>query len=248
MSYTYTTVATQNINKTEYTELVGDLLQGVVYGDRSPFQEAIDKFEEYLDNNTDLDAAQKAGAMANFLRDTYSQINQQAMNTALGLMKENADLAYQKYSVEANYNTAKANQDKINAEVDVVAKQSLNEDKKNELYAEQIKVEKVKANAELAKLQKQYGYGDATIDSIGTNTDDGAIDEQIKAYKTVNYKDILKTMDERVALMQNAKISETKEDKETRCRLIYKISGLNTSFHHDGTTYTYDGTSDTFSS
>ena len=59
--------------------------------------------------------------------------------------------------------------------------------------------------------------------SISNANKPGAIDKQIKGFDTINYKDVLTTMDQRVALMQNAKIPENSAEKTTRVALINKI-------------------------
>lgn len=52
----------------------------------------------------------------------------------------------------------------------------------------------------------------------------GALDKQILGYDMVNLKDVLKTMDERTALMQNAKIPETAGEKKMRKELLEAIT------------------------
>lgn len=52
----------------------------------------------------------------------------------------------------------------------------------------------------------------------------GALDKQIVGYDMVNLKDVLKTMDERTALMQNAKIPETPGEKLMRKELLEAIT------------------------
>ena len=53
----------------------------------------------------------------------------------------------------------------------------------------------------------------------------GAIDKQITGYDMVNFKDVLKTLDERTALMQNAKVPETPGEKKMRKELLEVITG-----------------------
>ena len=52
---------------------------------------------------------------------------------------------------------------------------------------------------------------------------EGAIDKQIKGFDVINYKDVLTTMDQRVALMQNAKIPESNAEDDLRADLISAI-------------------------
>jgi len=62
-----------------------------------------------------------------------------------------------------------------------------------------------------------------TYDINNTSTP-GAIDKQIAGYDYVNYKDVLKTMDERAALMQNAKVPESASEKLVRAALIRELT------------------------
>lgn len=61
--------------------------------------------------------------------------------------------------------------------------------------------------------------------SLANTVKPGALDKQIRGYDLVNMKDVLKTMDERTALMQNAKIPETAGEKLMRKELLEVITG-----------------------
>ncbi len=54
----------------------------------------MDKFETYIDN-TEVDDIQKQAAYAQFLKDVYSDINKQALSSALDLLKSNAQLSFE---------------------------------------------------------------------------------------------------------------------------------------------------------
>ena len=76
--------------------------------------------------------------------------------------------------------------------------------------------------------------GSARTVTVGTsipNIDhyEGAIDKQIKGFDIINYKDVLTTMDQRVALMQNAKIPESNAEDDLRADLIGAILNGSTS-------------------
>lgn len=59
--------------------------------------------------------------------------------------------------------------------------------------------------------------------SISNTTKPGIIDKQVLGYDLVTLKDILKTCDERAALLANAKISESEEELAFRASLINAI-------------------------
>jgi hypothetical protein len=215
------------------------------------------------------------------------------------LLKTNATLEYEKYNVEASYNTALKSLEKADEELTLLAKQILAADKANEIADQNLLMAKAQLIEQRAKVQKQYGVVDGyqlnlgfnngekyryiTVNGIGdmyrvnangsmllsepeviaynatnpaipyeygvTTTIDhskaekaiitesiqvgsilsntateGAIDKQIKGYDLINYKDVLKTMDERAALMQNAKISENPNEKMARLALIKALT------------------------
>lgn len=58
--------------------------------------------------------------------------------------------------------------------------------------------------------------------AISTNTP-SIIDKQINGYDLVNLKDVLRSLDERVSLMQNAKVAETDNERKLRVELINSI-------------------------
>jgi len=268
----------QTIGKTEYKELVGELLASIVSDTNSPFMEVVDKYSDYLDTAVDLDQSQKAGAMANFLKDSYAQINNQAMSQAMELMTTNARLLYESYSVAAAYNKAKEDLKQAESNSQLAAKAVVAKDKEMALLDEKLVIDKLDAQIKRATLTKQYGvvpniqvvkglangnyykeyqsvpyitneagdyidnagevvtnpdyYVQAVFDTtvsenvtLVNTPDKGAIDKQIRGYDVINYKDVLKTMDQRTALMQNAKIPESEYEAKNRVNLMQEILG-----------------------
>ena len=272
------TITTPNINKTDYTDLVSDLLENIVHGDTAPFKDAVDVFTDYIETSTNLDATQRAGALSSFLKESYSQINQQAMSAALELLKANEAFKLEKYAAEGKYNNDLAQQAIAAEELKLKAIELAIKEKELALADRALLAEAAKSLETLAKLKKQYGYGDAALSSaqvlvtdengvapggdgyittygtsitasLGTSTDDGALDKQIAGYDKLNLKDVLKTMDEKAALMQNAKVPETIHEKAARIELIAEISrfgGSSMSYKllHDSTTYIYTPNND----
>ena len=239
-----TVIPTTEINKLEFKELVIDLLEDFVHGDTAPFKNVKSILEDYLDGATDLDSTQKAGIFSDWLKESYSDINKQVMGTAVEILKTNASLELERYGAQSGYNLQVAQEEKVRAEIDVLLKEDLNKAKEGLLLDQKLVNDKVAYMLEMAKLEKQYGYGnaglDATLDAaLGASTTDGALDKQIQGYDKLNMKDILKTMDEKAALMQNAKIPETLEEKKARVELIYAISGLNYSIVDGAATWVY---------
>ena len=236
------TITTPNISKAEFTELVSDLLEDIVHGDVSPLKDATEVFTDYLETSTDLDNTQKAGALSSFLKETYAQINQQVLGTALDLLKTNEQFKLDKYIAEGKYNSELAQQAISAEELLLKAAETAIKERELDLLETKIDNENAKILEMLAKLKKQYGYGDAVLNppstfnantDLGTSTDDGALDKQITGYDKLNLKDVLKTMDEKAALMQNAKVPETLHEKAARIELIAEIS------KHDSGTLTY---------
>ena len=239
-----TTVPVTDINETEFTELVVDLLEDFVHGDASPFKDVKSVLEDYLDGAVDLDPTQKAGIFSDWLKSAYSDINKQAMGTALDILKTNSDLEYQRYAVEADYNLKVAQEEKVRAEIDKLISDDANIIKEGLLLDQKLLNDKVAYMIAMAQLQKQYGYGDASLDSaldlaMNASTNDGALDKQIAGYDKLNLKDMLKTMDEKAALMQNAKIPETLEEKKARIETMYEIAGLNYDVLDGSNTWRY---------
>jgi len=207
MSFTAGTTRTpQSINKTDFLTTAQDILDSLVHGDSAPLKDAITSMQDYLDSAVDLDETQKAGIFADFLKDSYVQINQQALGSALELHKTNADLEYASYKVEADYALAQAQDRKLAAEAGILEGKSAYE---IELIQAQAKTQLANQLESLAKLKKQYGYANADLDTgvLGTSTDDGAIDKQIVGYDKVNYKDTLKAINEMTALLINANVT-----------------------------------------
>lgn len=304
----------ESINKEDYIELTEKILTALTTQNGGVFEDVMDKFQTYLDSDDTIDNVQKQAAYAGFLKDVYSDLNRQALTSAMDLMKSNAQLSYEKYSVEAAYNSMLASVQKSTEEVVLLGKQSAAADKNNALLDQQLLMAKAQLVEQLAKNQKQYGVasgytvtlnsaedkyrtavlnqssgvlefyetnalgdyllsqaevdlvnaantawnaanptdpeypkittyvvGDLTTTDISkaqrfttnevinvgsslVSTNQGAIDKQIKGYDYVNYKDVLKTADERAALMQNAKVPETTNEKAARLALIKALT------------------------
>jgi len=270
------TITAQTISQVDFTEIADSILDRMVNQAGSAFETVMDKFETYLDQ-TGTDEVQKQAAYAQFMKDTYSDINKQALSSAMDLLKTNAQLSYEKWKIESEYNLTNTRAAKENEELTLVGLTATKMQKENEL----LELNKLSTNMQIleerAKLKKQYGVleqinytlgdgnsnykqytdglwykindnnefvkenGDATttpdsngvvatITSMSMSTDvidtatDGAIDKQIKGYDLVNYKDVLKTLDERAALMQNAKVAPTVNENLARNALIQEIA------------------------
>lgn len=269
-------IAEEQISQVAFTELADSILQSMVTQTGGAFETVMDKFETYLDQ-TEIDEVQKQGAYAQFMKDVYNDINKQALTSAMDLLKSNAQLSYEKWKVEADYNAALAGIAKAQEELGLVALTNSKMTKENELLEKQKAMTDAQLLEQRAKLKKQYGVletmtytlGDgastykqftdslwykinvdgayvtaanevtatpntngipATITSMAMTTDvvntitPGAIDKQILGYDYVNYKDVLKTMDERAALMQNAKVPENANEKMARLALIKALT------------------------
>lgn len=346
------------INKIEYKDLVVDLLEDFIHGDTSAFTDVVNKYNDYLETSIELDATQKAGAMASFLRDSYSQTSQQVMNSALDLMKSNAELELEAYKTEIDYNMGVVSEQIKQEELIMAGTNKLIKEEELSLTKQKLANDVLAGTKLRAELKKQYGVvesgvtmtfadgtknyspwtqndgtivwlvthtsgeyvaTDAVVDAtneanntwntnneredgfttdltteelavVNAYTDDiyskvgeyvagdweliksenaewnvenikptyqydelattntaeakrgatntnvkfgvtipdipgyvGAVDKQIAGYDKVNYKDVLKSLEERTALMQSAKVAETINEAETRVKLINKI-------------------------
>lgn len=239
-----TVIPTIEIDKIEFKELVVDLLDDFVHGDASPFKDVKSVLEDYLDGAQDLDATQKAGIFADWLKEAYSDINKQAMSTALDLLKTNSSFELERYAAQSGYNLQLAQEEKVRAEILILGKDDLLKEKEIDALEQEILNKKVAYMEAMGRVHKQYGYANAglnaTLDlAMGASTVDGALDEQVAGYDILHMKDILKTMDEKAALMQNAKIPETLEEKKARVELMYEISGLTYSIADGSNVYTF---------
>jgi hypothetical protein len=262
------TILRPQISESEYKDSVISILDTLVNNSASPFNEAIDKFEAYLDNATDLDDTQKQSALAGMLKDTYASLSKLAMQYAMEIHKTNSQLELDTYKVEADYNRAASDIAYRDAQTALVSSQKIESDKAIDMSEEKISESRL-AQAKLkAEIERQWGYtvtpgaiertevtnpdgSVTTTTSYGTTTitesgKDNVIAKQIRGYDLVTYKDVLKTLDEKAALMQNAKVPESFEDKELRAELIHNIL-LGTDptgtvkFRDNGSTYATDG-------
>jgi hypothetical protein len=80
------------------------------------------------------------------------------------------------------------------------------------------------------KVDGEIFIQSGTLESDPVNTTSpGIVDQQIKGYDIVNLKDLLKTADERAALLSNAKIAETAGELSFREALVNGIKNASTS-------------------
>lgn len=221
---TLQSIETVSINKNDYKDLVSELLEATVHGNNSPLNDMMDRFEAYLDKAVDLDTTQKEASYAELLKSTYSEINRQAMQSALDLLKTNEELKLKRYEVEASYN--KVLQDTKNAleENAFIATRALKEEEERLLMKEKIKESKLAQAQTKTELELQWGKLVNVDTGVLTNaTTESIVKKQIRGYDMVNYKDVLKTLDEKASLMQNAKVPESEADKELRAEVIRAI-------------------------
>lgn len=192
------------IDEGVFKELVKDLVSNTINGGDSPFSEVRSLLSDELANAVDLDANQKAGIYADFLKDAFAEVNKQSMNTALQILKTNEELKLQAYTTEANYN--KTMQEFANLGLQETGLGLDNQIKEAQILesAEKVTNAKLTGLETLAKLHKQYGYPSATESGLGTAGTVGALDKQIAGYDKVNNKDVMKTMTEFGSMIYNA--------------------------------------------
>jgi len=178
-TFTWDTISTPRINEYEFKTLVNELISNSVSGDNTPLKEMQASLKSQLDDLGDqLDAVQKAGIMAKFARDSYADINKQAMSTAMTLLADNEKFKLEAKQMEATYNKAKAEID-----ASMISKQGVeldNETKRKELIAYDKKIEGLElANLKvMAELKKQMGVEARVGYKVGNG--DGNYD-QVKA-------------------------------------------------------------------
>lgn len=228
---TFTHITTPEVDVPKLRETTVDLLETLIYGDTAPFKDMKEVLEDYLDTAIELDATQKAGLFVGTMRDLYKDINSQVISAAIEIQKVNTSLELEKYTAEGTYNTLVNTLPKIDEEVKLVAAQVLKTQKETEILGKEEDLKDAQLLEMLAKLKKQYGVQETSVGSgvIENTSAPGAIDKQIAGYDKVNLKDTLKTLDERAALMQNAKIPETAGEKALRSTLIHAITGYTLS-------------------
>ena len=155
------------IDDFEFKELTRELIENSITSESSPFQYMKELLREELDSATDLDSNQRAGIYAGFLKESYSDINKQAMNTALDLLKSNKQLELERYQTEINYN--KVLQDIENAAEAKysILKDNILKDKEAELYDLKKAWQEYQSLEIRAKLQKQYGVTNSVTMVVG---------------------------------------------------------------------------------
>lgn len=154
------------INEGVFKELVKDLVSNSVNGDNSPFSEVRSLLSEELANAVDLDANQRVGIYADFLKDSFAEINKQSMATALDLLKTNEELKLKAYSTEADYNKTMQEFANLGLQEEGFGKDNLIKDEQLIEYVEKIRNAKLAGLDALAKLRKQYGYANATAGAV----------------------------------------------------------------------------------
>ena len=158
------------INESEFKELVKDLIENSISGDTSPFHEIKEMLTDELDNSPDLDENQKVGIYSDFLRDTFTDINKQAMQVAMELLKTNEELDLKTYSVEAEYNLSKQKEANMVVEQAILSKDVQVKDAEIALANEKVYESQMAQKEIRAKLKKQYGV----VDTVTyTTPDDG---------------------------------------------------------------------------
>jgi hypothetical protein len=250
------------ISEAAYRETVSNILETLVHGAMSPFNDMMQKYEDYLDKATDLDVTQRQAAYADMLKSTYSEVSKQAMQYAMDLHKSNSELVIARYNAEASYNRALAEIALAEEQKALVASQVVGSDRENQLRIEKVAESKLTQAKTLAELKTQWGqnvtlgnsttttmtnpdgsvtattsYGGTTIADSG---EDSVVQKQIRGYDVVNYKDVLKTLDERAALMQNAKVREEPWEVHLRAELLHKILVGGTAATNDSIKYTVE--------
>ena len=250
------------ISEAAYRETVSNILETLVHGAMSPFNDMMQKYEDYLDKATDLDVTQRQAAYADMLKSTYSEVSKQAMQYAMDLHKSNSELVIARYNAEASYNRALAEIALAEEQKALVASQVVGSDRENQLRIEKVAESKLTQAKTLAELKTQWGQnvtlGNSTTTTM-TNPDgsvtattsyggttiadsakEGVVQKQIRGYDVVNYKDVLKTLDERAALMQNAKVREEPWEVHLRAELLHKILVGGTAATNDSIKYTVE--------
>jgi hypothetical protein len=242
---TFQEIQAVQISEAAYRETVSNILETLVHGAMSPFNDMMQKYEDYLDKATDLDVTQRQAAYADMLKSTYSEVSKQAMQYAMDLHKSNSELVIARFNAEASYNKALAEIALAEEQKALVASQAVGSERENQLRIERIAESKLTQAKVLAELKTQWGqdvtlgssttttvtnpdgsvtattsYGGTTIEDSGK---DSVVQKQIRGYDVVNYKDVLKTLDERAALMQNAKVQEQPWEVHLRAELLHKI-------------------------
>jgi hypothetical protein len=71
-------IAQVKINSIDYIELTERILLALTTQKGGIFEEVMDKFQDYLDSDDSIDNIQKQAAYAQFLKETYGDLNKQA--------------------------------------------------------------------------------------------------------------------------------------------------------------------------
>jgi len=148
------------IDDAKFKDLVKELMENSLSGDTSPFNNVKEILNLELEKSPDLDVNQKAGIISDFLRDTFMDLNKQAMTMALDILKTNEELKLKTYATESEYNLSLKKGENMVIENSILLKGL-------ELKAEELAIAKEKVlqtkleQVEIrAKLKKQYGVMD----------------------------------------------------------------------------------------
>lgn len=166
----YVNITAPTVDKILFKELAADILETLVHGDTTPFKDMKETLETYLDGDSELDPAQRAGIYADFLKDAYSTINQQALTSAMTLLKANADYELSTLTVEIDYNTKLASLPKVEAESIIAQKKIVHTDKEYEILTADKTVKDTQIAEQRAKLKKQYGVTENVVQVLGDGT------------------------------------------------------------------------------
>ena len=246
-----TKIVDMKIDANEYKSLVNAILESQVSGDRSAFADVASKMTEYLEEASGMDSVQKAGVYSKFLKESYAQVNANAMNTALKILEINRT---------AELEVIKANQAVLDGKIAQLLAEKVYDLKlveeviagdKKDAGVEELKLMKLKVLEQATTLKKQFGVEpkiDGSVYSITNTTKEGALDKQIQGYDDINKKDALKVVMEGMTMLANAEAQVIPSwmgqfilnavsdfsDKEIRS---YKISGAGTDQVESTTEY-----------
>ena len=219
------TLAPSFIDMGNISDKAAILLKDLVADNNSQINLILDRYELFLDRAVELSDSDKQVAYANFIKDIYAQLTSLAVTTALDVEKTNKQLVLESKKVEAAYNETQARiqlireqtykeiaetaavDTKVAIDKEVTVKKAQTE---IDMACEQIEHLKKQELELKAKIQRQWGYTIGSDGSLNNDTANTSIyHEQIKGFMVTHLKDLIKTFNDRAALMQNAKVPPT---------------------------------------